>query len=76
MFSLLTPFIIGFQTMEDLDRLVTVWSSNEARGQDMSVVSLDGAPATIVGVLGVCVGLALLLAAACSLFVSTAFQQR
>ncbi len=40
MFSLLTPFIIGFQTMEDLDRLVTVWSSNDARGQDMSVVSL------------------------------------
>ena len=61
MFSVLTPFIIGFQTMEDLDRLVTVWSSNEARGQDMSVVSLDGASATIVGVLGVCVGLALLL---------------
>jgi hypothetical protein len=39
-FSLLTPFIIGFQSVEDIDRIVTVWSSNAARGEDMSVVSL------------------------------------
>ena len=39
-FSLLTPFIIGFQTVEDIDRVVTVWSSNAARGEDTSVVSL------------------------------------
>jgi putative ABC transport system permease protein len=39
-FSLLTPFIVGFQSVEDIDRIVTVWSSNAARGADMSVVSL------------------------------------
>ena len=39
-FSLLTPFIIGFQTVEDVDRVVTVWSSSAVRGEDTSVVSL------------------------------------
>ena len=39
-FSLLTPFIVGLQTIEDPDRLVTVWSTNAALGEDTSVVSL------------------------------------
>ena len=39
-FSVLTPFIIGLQTIEDPDRLVTVWSSNASLGEYTSVVSL------------------------------------
>ena len=39
-FSLLQPFLVGLQ-VDNLDRLVTVWSSNAARGNDTSVVSLS-----------------------------------
>ena len=39
-FSFVKPFVVGLHAVDDPDRVVTVWSSNAARGEGTSVVSL------------------------------------